>query len=112
MADLPFERHQEETGNRIFQTTKFRMRVKPVTGDWLSASDRSKHRIWCFKALTINRSEAIRHSANAVCVCGRMRFDGLDQLLNVNRLGKKRSSVDLEISVRFGPCDERCEKND
>jgi hypothetical protein len=41
-----------------------------------------------------------------------MAFDGLDQLLDVDWLGKKWMSVDVEASVRFGPCDQSSKEND
>lgn len=41
-----------------------------------------------------------------------MPFDGVDQLLNINGLGEKGMSVDVETSVCLGPRDERSEEND
>src|SRR4030095_1718346 len=45
-------------------------------------------------------------------VHGQMFFNGFDQLLNVDWLGKKWMPVDVEASMRLGPCDESSEKND
>jgi hypothetical protein len=41
-----------------------------------------------------------------------MFLNSLNQLLDVDGLGEKGMSVDVETSVRLGPRDERSEEND
>jgi hypothetical protein len=46
------------------------------------------------------------------CARRQMFFNGFDQLLDVDWLGKKWMSVDVETCVRLGSCDECGQEND
>jgi hypothetical protein len=67
--------------------------------------------IWAL-SLICHSSFGFRHLAEGFRAQGQMPFDGVDQLLNVDRFGEEWVSLDMETTVRLVSGDERSEKND